>query len=191
MEKLLDEAIDFIKENVKTKSDEEIEIIRYGLEIFFLKIFFFAITLVVGIIMHSFLECLIFNLLFSSVRSFAGGYHAPTRKKCFFESLVVIVCVLTVFKMVLIYEFLYRIVILFYIVSVVVVFKFAPIDTENKKIDGHELKLFRKKTRIVVVLEMMILIIFSCCGKYVISIAVMMALIVTAILILISILKST
>lgn len=46
MEKLLDEAIDFIKENVKTKSEEEIEIIRYGLEIFFLKIFFFAITLV-------------------------------------------------------------------------------------------------------------------------------------------------
>ncbi len=84
MDKILDKIMSFVYNNEDDMYEEKAKVIRYGLEILLIKISFFAATMIIGAIMHSFWECLVFTALFSSIRSIAGGYHADTRIQCFF-----------------------------------------------------------------------------------------------------------
>ncbi len=69
MDKLIDATMDFLYRNEDDMDEEQAEIVRYGLELFFLKASFFAATMLIGILMGSFWECLIFTALLSGIRT--------------------------------------------------------------------------------------------------------------------------
>lgn len=88
MDKILDKTIEFLYKNEDDMDEEKAEIIRYGIEILLIKVIFFGAAMIISLLMHSFWECLIFTVLFSGIRSYAGGYHAYTRTKCFTLSMI-------------------------------------------------------------------------------------------------------
>lgn len=183
MEKLLNITMDFLYKNEDGMDEEKAEIIKYGLELLFLKITFFVATMIIGALMHSFWECLIFTALFSGIRSLAGGYHASTRVQCFVQSMLIFAAVLGVLKLVKTYAVILVPLAVLALISAAVIFRFAPVDTENKRLDEDEISIFRKKSRIAMLIEIAVAVIAYFIGFQSISCSVMLALIVTAILI--------
>lgn len=160
-------------------------VLRY----FFLKITFFVATMIVGALMYSFWECLIFTALFSQIRSLAGGYHAGTRMQCFVQSILTFVAVLGILKLVKIYSVILVPMIVLALISAAIIFRFAPVDTENKRLDEDEIGIFRMKSRIVMLIEIVVAVISYFIGFQSISCSVMLALFVTAILISVELMK--
>ena len=189
MEKILNVTMDFLYKNEENMDEEKAEIIKYGLELLFIKITFFAATMVIGLFMHSFWQCLIFTTFFSGIRSFAGGYHANSRIQCFVQSMITFAAVLIILKLVKLYEMILIPIVVLSIISSIVIFCFAPVDTENKRIDDEESRIFKGKSRIIMMIEIVVAVIAYFIGFQSISCSVMLALIVTAILISVEIIK--
>ena len=190
MEKLLNITMDFLYKNEDGMDEEKAEIIKYGLELLFLKITFFAATMIIGALMHSFWECLIFTALFSEIRSLAGGYHANSRMQCFVQSMLTFAAVLGLLKLVKTYAVILILLAVLDVVSALVIFRFAPVDTENKRLNEDENSIFKKKSRIVMLIEIAVAVIAYFIGFQSISCSVMLALIVTAILISVELIKN-
>ena len=87
MEKILNKIMVFLSKEEELDS-EQAEIVRYGLEILLLKSIFFLATLALGLLIGCFWACFLFMAFFVPLRSFAGGYHADTRKQCLIQSML-------------------------------------------------------------------------------------------------------
>jgi accessory gene regulator B len=182
MDKLLDATMDFLYRNEENMDEEQAEIVRYGLELFFLKVFFFAATIIIGILMGSFLESIIFTALLSGIRTMAGGFHANTRTQCFIMSMLTFACVLMILKLVAVYNIILIPLTVLAVISSIVIWKFAPIDTENKPLEDDEIAVFRKKARVMLVIEIFISVVAYCIGFVTVACSALLALIVTGIL---------
>lgn len=55
-------------------------------------------TLIIGALLHRFIETLIFMLVFIPLRSFAGGYHCEKAESCFILSIAVYLTVMLSYK---------------------------------------------------------------------------------------------
>ena len=188
MDKLLDKTMTFLQKNQDMDQDTA-DIVRYGLELFLIKTSFSIVMLVIGTLFHSFSECLEFLISFYLIRSSSGGYHADTRLKCFVQSVTTFVAVILIVKAVEAYELLLIPVALVSCFSAGVIWLFAPVDNENKRLDEDEFLQFRKKSRIILAVEIAISLIFVFIGWVQLSCAVMLALVVTAILLLLGKIK--
>ncbi len=184
MDKVINKLMDFLYKGQENMSEERYEIVKYGLEILLIKYLFFSAALIIGILMHSFWECLIFIIFLSTIRSKSGGYHADTRIQCFVQSMLTFVFALSILKL----ESIYKIIIIPLSVlafcSSIIIWLFAPIDTKNNPLSENEKKRFGIKSKVILCLEMVIAIISYLIGFDGISCSIMLALITTSLLIL-------
>lgn len=134
----------FLKEGII--SDEDKEIVRFGLESMEGNLQGIGLTLVVGICCNRVGEALLLWLLLFPLRKNAGGYHAATKKRCLFMSVVMLIIAFIVFG---VYEHM----LVFYGICVViagcVIWFLAPIANPSKELDAVEYKVYRRRTRIV------------------------------------------
>lgn len=182
MDKILDFLVGIIEKNDSTDEDEKEEI-RYGLELIFLKALFWCLVTATGIIMRSFWECVVYNLMFFLLRSYAGGYHASTRTRCLIQSVITVVIALAAIK--ICRNNFYGTVILAVIALVcgIGVWIFAPVDTENRQLDDEEIKRFRGKARAVLIAETAITLAAYGFGSEMIACASMAAITASGILV--------
>lgn len=184
MDKLLDKTMNFLYKNNDNMDEEQAEVIRYGLELLFIKISFFVCTMIIGIVMGSFFECLIFTILFSNIRTLAGGYHANTRIQCFIISMLTFTSVLCLLKIVEIYEYILLPIAVVAIILSIVIWEYAPVDTDNKRLDNDEKILFRKKTRKMIITEIVIALIAYFVGFLSVACSVFLSLTITGLLVI-------
>lgn len=87
-------------------------------------------TLLIGAMLHRFIETLIFMIVFIPIRSFAGGYHCEKAESCFILSISVYLSVI------LSYKYLYCIsvywVYAIYLADLISVFILSPVVSPNK-----------------------------------------------------------
>lgn len=189
MDLILNKIMGFLIQHESMDVDEE-EIVRYGLEICILKVLFTMCTIVIGILMHSVYECVIFLVFFSFLRTSAGGYHADTRLQCFFESMLSYAVVIALLNIV--HSNFYSMLAIFLITlaSSVLIWIYAPVDTHNKNLDENDRKYFAVKTKIILCVEIAIALIavFFMANK--IACSSMLAIILTAILLLMGMAKN-
>lgn len=190
MDKILDFIVSAIEKNDST-SEEEKEEIRYGLEIIFLKTLFWILVLATGIIMGSFLECVIYNILFFLLRSNAGGYHAATRTRCLIQSEITVIIALTAIKQCR--ESFCGFVILAVIALFcgIAVWILAPVDTESRRLDTDEIRIFGNRARVILVGETAAGIAAYFFGSKTIACAAMAAVATSGLLVLAEYLKKT
>lgn len=186
---LLNKIMGFLRQHESMDTDKE-EIIRYGLEICILKALFTIFTIIIGILMHSFFECVVFLVFFSFLRSNAGGYHADTRLKCFFESMLSYVAVIAILNIV--YCCLYSMLTIFLVtlLSSVLIWTYAPVDTHNKSLDENDRKYLAVKTKIILCVEIAIALIAFIFMANKIACSSMLAITLTAILLLMGMAKN-
>ena len=183
MSKLLDLTLVFIMNNTKLDNDNR-EIIRYGLEILFIKIVFSMCALLIAFSLHCFRECIVFLIAFSAIRTSAGGYHAKTRIQCFVMSMFMIIINIGAVNLVAHYISLYYYLAPLALISVVAIWFLSPVDTENRPLDADEKIRFKKRTRILLCLELVSVIIMEILNLRIIVSEILLATIFMAVLLI-------
>lgn len=157
MNYLATRIVNFITEQGVISDDAEVQdFYRYGVEISissFLNIF---LVILVGVIIHHFIESVIFLALFILIRSFTGGYHADTYFSC--NLLMCTTFIITVIVNYLISSRLSPLMIVVLIcITELIVSVLGPIENKNKPIDDS------KKTRLKII-GIVITLLINCIG---------------------------
>lgn len=131
-------------------SPEEVEIVRYGLENLGSSLLGMSVTLIIGHCFDFLWESFLLWLLIFPLRKNAGGFHAETRYRCLLFSstvlLVSIICFVQISWSMTGY-------ILITTLSFTVIFLMAPVENGNKHLDHDEHRIYRKRTRLILLSE--------------------------------------
>jgi len=135
---------------------EDQEIYAYSFEILLATLLNFLCLCLLALITGTVWETAFYLLSFLPLRQFVGGYHAKNHLRCFF----ILVTVYGAFLLLLFFlpTYLYGVVVLpAMIVSLAVVFVFAPVADENKPLSLHEVSVFKRNSRIAIIIYSMII----------------------------------
>lgn len=154
MDKIIDKIIKKMKISDSLTDDEEI--VRYGLEIMITKMIFAVSIAVVGLMMKSFFKGVVFTAAYSLIRQYGGGSHAKTRIMCYIRSMLTFIAALVIIKAAVYMPVLVVPLSVLSVISVVYIFFAAPIDSENKRLDSDEIRVFGRKARIMASLMLLI-----------------------------------
>lgn len=149
IDRLLNEAL---------STDEEIEIVKYGLKRFIMFICSVIVVALLGILFKKVFAIAIFMCLFIPLRVFAGGFHAGSLKACAVISLIFIINILVIIKWMEITELFCMIMWIVVLGATLIIVCLAPIDTENKWLNRREKNVFGIVAKIVTGLEIIVAI---------------------------------
>lgn len=144
-----------IKEKIIKKDEEELYI--YGLNKLKGSIINFLMTVLVGLILHMFWESILFFILYVPIRQYAGGYHAPNQRICFILSVMLILAALLAIKYIGMNSLC---IVSIAAISGIIIFIKAPVESINKPLSIKERDVFRKRTRLILLIY--IAVILSC-----------------------------
>ena len=132
-----------ISNNIVEKEQEEEYV--YGFQIIFGKLLSYTTLILLSLYYEVLIPGLIFMGVFFSLRGRTGGYHARTSLRCYFATVVTYLVVVQVGAPVL--EGREYVSIIISMVSVIIVFVFAPINHPNLMLDGQEIQVCRQSSR--------------------------------------------
>lgn len=133
-------SIYLVQNHIITEEDKEI--VSFGMEQMGITFVNIVTFLGMGLLLHTFYETIFFLLVFASVRRYAGGYHAPTRRRCFLYSIIIVGTSLFLIK----YVYMNRVfcVISSWIAGSVIVTN-SPVEDRNKPLNAYEVCAYRKR----------------------------------------------
>ncbi len=134
----------------KALREDEYELYQYGFFLLLSHIVYILVTLLLGLAFHCILEMVIFYIAFSSIREYAGGFHADTEMRC------EIITTLSFLGVAFLISASENTVVQFaaLIASAlagIVVFILSPLDTAAKPLDREEKKKYRKISLLILV----------------------------------------
>lgn len=147
-----------IIESIYGEEDPKLDLYIYGLELLFSSVVSTILLLVFGIIVGALIESIIFIVVFSAIRIFAGGFHSRSFILCNIITVlnfVIIFIIYRCFSEILFSPFVYSIV---FGLSFVLCVLFAPIENNNNPI-GDDLKT-KNKTNALIVLTIDVIVFF-------------------------------
>ncbi len=118
----------FIQDNTN-KKDEELEVIQYGIEVFFINLFKIAFLFIVAFLLKVAHYLLVLFICYGFIRVFAAGVHAPSTFLCTILSFVFFLGG-TYIALYVPMNFAVRIGL--FILAFLLLIKYAPADTEER-----------------------------------------------------------
>ena len=153
MERFISGAVDrFIAKEVilqENKKIYEFEL-KQGITI----IFNLIIIVFIGLIFGELWNLMIFTIAYLALRSYAGGYHAETEVGCYMLSILMILVVVLISKLV---ELNFLLEVIGVLLATGVLWVFAPIEDYRKPLDEKETKVYKKKLRKILFVELVLL----------------------------------
>ena len=130
-------------------SDNEKEIYAYSIEVLISLLINFIILSITACILKKTVELIAFIVFFSSLRSYAGGYHSKTHIEC----ITISFCIFIISALSSTYFIEYGKIILYLGItfSIIMVFVLAPAESENKPLSKKKYKKYRTLSRIIVI----------------------------------------
>lgn len=119
-------------------------------------------TFILGVVFRLIIPCIILNLAYIPIRISAGGHHADSPLKCYINSTIIITILLAVIKWIPIPN-TFSIALL--VISSITIWILAPVETENNPLDEMEQRVYRKRTQILLCIELIICLIFLILSK--------------------------
>lgn len=157
MKQLADVATQYlIEKEVVPKSDAAIY--AYGFDYLFTLLYTYGSLLIFAACLGTVPETLLFFLAFLPLRSYAGGYHAPTRLRCYLCS-VVMMLVFNVLLVITPVAFYGSIAFFEVVCAWLCLFLWAPIVHENRQVSQKDKARFRKYSFIICGVESLLLLI--------------------------------
>ncbi|GHU52618.1 hypothetical protein FACS1894132_02670 [Clostridia bacterium] len=138
-------------------SREDRELYKFGIKNGLSILLNLATTVIIGIIYSMLWQAILFIVAYIPLRSYAGGWHAKTPLRCYFSSIGILCILLSVLKWINISTSSLLIII---IVSILIICIFAPVEDFNKPLDNQESKIYRIRTRLVLIIELFIIALF-------------------------------
>lgn len=121
--------LNYIKLSIDDKTEEELEIIKYGIEIILFNINKTVIVLAIAYFLGIFKYSVFTLIIFAILRSFASGIHAKNFLTCLIITLFLI---LGGTYISLIFQLTITMKILVFIPMLYIYYRYSPADTENK-----------------------------------------------------------
>lgn len=176
-----------IKQNAISSEPEYVDFYTYGVEITISSFLNIILVMMIGLLIHAFLESLIFLLVFISVRTFTGGYHADSYFRC---NLLMCTSFIIIF---ILANTLCKAINLFYILLVFslvlsIIIAFCPIENSNKPIPVEN-RLGLKVKGIIISTLFMVISVIELKNDLIISSTIMLTLLCIALLIIAAIIK--
>lgn len=139
-------------------TSSERELYEYGIFILMSNTLYIVVTAILGLVFGLFYQSLLFFIVFMVIRQYAGGYHASTELRC---EIFTTLCILaSIIIMRLISGNLSFVVVLGLTAFLsILIFVFAPIDTDEKTLDEVELKIFCKRTKLILIIIVAVIIV--------------------------------
>lgn len=134
------------------------EIYAYAIEKYFSGIVNAILFSFIAIVCRIPREAITFFIFYAPLRRYAGGRHAKTRTICFLLSAITMVTVIKSATYLSGFELWRGISIAGMVASALLVFLFAPVDCENKRFSEKVRIQNRRKSRGIVIIELLIII---------------------------------
>lgn len=170
-------------------SDEEKEIIAYGLERIRENVLAFGFTVLVGFCYGDVLSGVLLWVFLYPIRSSAGGYHAQTRWGYRVMSVSLLLAAYTAVYAVNRLAYGQMILLGLLLCAVLTLWLLAPIGTENKPLDDIEHRIYQKRTRIIVLVETILAVFTLYEGISVIYLPIVMAFLISSALLVMGCIK--
>lgn len=126
--------------------EKDRELYEYGIEItieYFINIF---TTVIIALVTGEILSCIAMMASFMSLRSYAGGVHASSFRRCYMYSSMVILMSLVLIRYDLLNIWIYRIAA---IINTVYLFIMPPAESENRRVTDKEREVYRCKEKVL------------------------------------------
>lgn len=137
-------------------SEEKANVYAYGFEILISTIVYIIFFLITAAITDTLLESLLFWFGFFIVRTIAGGYHAKTYIICHILFLLNHIAFIAILKLIA-SDAITFLVLCLTLTSAFCLFKYAPVDHQNKRFTENEKKIFRASSLAYAFLTLIIL----------------------------------
>ncbi len=166
---------------------EDRELYEYGIRQGGLMVINLLTTILVGMSLGMVLESIVFLLAYVPMRTYAGGYHANTQLMCYLLSIPFMFIVLILIRMIPWNGYICLGALL---CIGLVLYKLAPVENINRPFRKIEIEVFRKRTRIIAVVLTCISISLLLAGVTQISASIIMALLMTAVMLILGVFKN-
>lgn len=110
-------------------------------------------TLLLGVLFQLLIPCIILNLSYIPLRMNAGGHHSDSPMKCYINSTVMIAALLAVIKWIPIHPAISAVL---FALSGIVTWILSPVEAENNPWDDTEKLVYRRRAKIILVIEAII-----------------------------------
>lgn len=137
-------------------SNDEVDVVRYGIYYLIMNFAAFSIMLLMGFIFSREVEAVTLIITLFPLRKYAGGFHAKDHRVCISISFGIILCSFIVMHLNCIED---SVLLALSIVSFFIIICFSPVDCENKKLDNEERRIYKKRVVQVIAIEVLLIII--------------------------------
>lgn len=132
-------------------SKEDAALVSFGIVQGLRTVMEIIFMLLIGIVMNVFWQSIIILGAFMPLRIYAGGYHAKTPMQCALKTWLLFFCFLLWLKYVPGYIWLQ---IFLLLLAGLCLWRFAPVEHENKPLEAYEFKKYRKKAGTIYAVEL-------------------------------------
>lgn len=140
----LNMALFFSKQHVYISN--QVPVYKYGFEVFLSSVLNLMVLFIVAAFTHTLGGAILFCLAFIPLRCVVGGYHAKHHWSCIFSfnSIYLSFVVITTFLEGVVYPCYF---VSAMVVSILLVWKFAPVEAQNKPLKAGHYRAQRRKSR--------------------------------------------
>lgn len=174
-----------IKNDIIFSKDKELYV--FGIEQGSIMLLNIITTIIVGFALGMAWQGIVVLIVYIQLRIYAGGFHAKTQLKCYLFSIGLTSAALLGIKMVPWTGFICLMVT---IVASGIIFLLAPIEDSNKPLDQMELGIYKRRTRFILGSLLIMALLLWLLGQQQISICIIMAVSLLAIMLLLGELKN-
>lgn len=156
--KLSEKAVDmFFSHSALSHEDKELYI--YGFFLLLSKAFFFLLTVIFGALFGIAVESALFFILFSVLRSYAGGIHASKESSCTIFTTLAILASVALIRISINYSLSIPTISLL-ILSASIILLLCPLDSAAKQLTREEKRMYRKKAIFCTIVILMFSVLF-------------------------------
>ena len=168
-------------------SDDDRELYSYAAYNIIFKAVPIIVLFILSICMDKIIENAIIVLVFLSIRKYAGGFHFNKPALCLFGSSVVMAVLLVLSDRIYTSLLMYAVL----LISVIIIVCLSPLDSDKRKLDDTEIKEYKIKAVIVLLVILALYTLLCVCHKIIYSNCVFLAIELVLCLQLLEVIKNT
>ena len=150
---------DLVRSNLNEAEDAEIYI--YGINQILVSVLNVLSALIIGLILGTFFEVVVFMAAYIPLRIFAGGYHAKTPLRCYIFSVIMLIIVSLGMKYLYMAGWVYYVILA---AAALMILVLSPVEDKNKPLDDLEYKVYKRRAIIIAAIELTISILLKLIG---------------------------
>lgn len=138
-------------------SEADADVYVYGFFQLVMMLLNIATTILLGVSFKLLLPCILLNISYIAIRTSAGGHHAGSPMRCYINSTIMISVLLAIIKWI---PFQRAVSVVMLAAASIFIWITAPVETENNQLDEMEKSVHRRRTRAILIIE---IIAFAIC----------------------------